>query len=559
MRTERQRHSTRIAAAAVLVALLVTLVSSTATLVKPPCPVKSYDPNQDYFLNKTMPLSSSYWTIQYYKNYKVLKNTAANQTYVLYMCNTPVPNVTLYPGAGLFEIPSFLIGTSSRTIPRYLERLGLREQIHHVPDLDLITSPCLLELANEGFTTGLPAGWTTAGVDVVFGRDPNAPKETSAVLPTGSVMVSAVVEDNLLAKFEWIKFISAWFNLESLASQMFSDVVNTYTCNWVTLDEVTTNFTAIRRPVVAWVGPVGDGTFVTSNYTYKSKVITDSGGKPIVFPNPVNLSTVQAQLLQADVLIDESTSLKSLSEIAFSYGLDASQANATFWEYGKTYPFLYNRRVYQVDKVLSIKGQTDDFDQSFWAMPDYVQEDLMNILFPYINPAWILIWLRNVTAAGKDVVYVSSTQCPEGNASSPFASTYYGSRPACHTPTLSALQANNAAMVRGQSDVSVSSAAPSSSSGGGGGFNFTALIAALATIVALGVITGAAFRFVRQQNRDRSYLEKRGINLGPIAISEGPGGAAFTVEAHPVAPVSGGAWTKMEDEADVTDQRSGGV
>ncbi|KAJ3333089.1 hypothetical protein HDU93_008795 [Gonapodya sp. JEL0774] len=548
-----RRSPVAIVALLALVALVSRDTIASPSLARPPCSVGIYDPSKDYFPDQVQPRASTGWKIEYSKSYKVVTNVVMNLTYVLYQCGTPLPSVNLFPkNASYFEIPAYLIGTSSRTMPRFLERLGLREQIHHVPDVDLITSPCLLELERENFTTSLPLGWTTTGVDVVFGRGPNAPNETSVDVRNGLVMVSAVTETNLLAKFEWIKFISAWFNLEGTAESIYSKAANTFQCNSVNLQTATSNFSQIRRPVVAWFGRTPDGMFVTSNFTYKYQAILDAGGSPVVAAEPVNLTTVQNLLKSADVLIDETVLSASLADIASAYGLDASQANATSWVDGNTYPFLYNRRIYQLDRILTENRQTDDFDQSYWAMPDYVQEDLMHILWPNINARWGSIWFRNVTSAGSDVTIATASLCRDGETNSTFSETYGSTEPACHSPSLDLLTSKNAFSNRAPNDIpnpQYAGAVSSTPSSSDRPFNLIALITSLAAIVALGTIVGVLY--LRYRSRERTYMDKRGISLAPLATHQGHEEAPVKA---PVEEGGAGRWFKLEEEVDVTEQ-----
>ncbi|KAJ3310956.1 hypothetical protein HDU93_005326, partial [Gonapodya sp. JEL0774] len=87
------------------------------------------------------------------------------------MCNSPPPADPSIPTtAQFYSIPAFLTATTSRTLPRFLERLSLRERIRYVPSTSFLTSPCLQLLALRNFTLPIgQSGWNESEVDVAFG------------------------------------------------------------------------------------------------------------------------------------------------------------------------------------------------------------------------------------------------------------------------------------------------------------------------------------------------------------------------------------------------------
>ncbi|KXS16867.1 hypothetical protein M427DRAFT_144645 [Gonapodya prolifera JEL478] len=421
----------------VALAVAIALVAGPAPTVLaipnrtvPACPTGSFNPNVDYFPDKVAPTISKYWTIEYHGYYKVLKNTLANQTYLLVQCDTPVPTVS---GAKPFVVPAFLVGTSSRTMTRFLERLSLRERILYVPDIQLITSACVLKMAQDGYLSSIPSTWTGTGVNVIFDRGPGLANETTANIAALSVMVSSLYEASPLEKFEWIKFVAAFFNLEALANNIFDAVTARYQCNSNAIEGSFATYGG-KRPVVAWMGFNGD-SFETTDWTYKSQMIRDAGATAIVIPSKALLPDVVKSLREADVLIDDTNSTTRLTTIRVLYGLGNVTVNST----DPGWSFIKEGRVYKTDKLLNggSLATSTDFEQSFWAMPDYVQMDLMQKLYPTFNPSWNeSLWFRNV-GSYEIQLPASASRCPNGDTSTPFSSTW---------PLLTCIQTTNVSL-----------------------------------------------------------------------------------------------------------------
>lgn len=177
--------------------------------------------------------------------------------------------------------------------------------------------------------------------------------------PSGS-QLSAVWEDTPLQKFEWLLFISAFYNLESTAIPIFDNISDTYSCNAANVLKL-----ASKKPVVAWLTALDDGTFVTVDWTYRTQLLLDAGVTALISPSVAPLSDVQTSIMDADVLIDDTAAIQSYSDFLTVYGL--KDANAT-----NKFKFLKNKQVYKTDKRRNTYG-IDDFAQSSWALPDVVQ------------------------------------------------------------------------------------------------------------------------------------------------------------------------------------------
>jgi hypothetical protein len=199
----------------------------------------------DFFPHKVDPQSALTWDVSYHGTYKLLKNLAANETYVLYQCGTPMPSDADigvdYSVITPIPLSDGVAVTSTVQIPMF-EALGLSNEIKtYLGDSQYISSPCIVD-RNE-----------TGDLEVYDPNDVGAVSETAgAVLwQTGhpdrividnSFMTSAgqgtdkVITENGYreaepkAIAEWLLFYSTLYNKEELAQTIHDDTFERYEC-----------------------------------------------------------------------------------------------------------------------------------------------------------------------------------------------------------------------------------------------------------------------------------------------------------------------------------------
>jgi len=125
---------------------------------------------------------AQYFSIEYHKNYKVLWNGLANETYVLTMCNTPAPPASNFKGTVTqFTIPIQHAGSSSRSAVSFLERLGVRQSLKYVATTSIMSSPCTLAMVDSKQLVGFPATGRPADITVNFARGPGPAQVNASV------------------------------------------------------------------------------------------------------------------------------------------------------------------------------------------------------------------------------------------------------------------------------------------------------------------------------------------------------------------------------------------
>lgn len=224
--------------------------------------VETVEEGVDLFPHKVEPLYSQFWSIEYFNTYKILSNTIANVTYLLYLCGTEIPttDVNISSFAAVVEIPVGKVGITSTPLISFLEQIGARENIGaFLTDPNFVWSPCFAKNLDSGAIAILEEAPATGELPGLVGSDP--PNVTKMVtfasiydtVPfTPVVIVSEFEETTNAAIFEWTKFLSAFFNTEEMADAVVDAAVDRFTCIKENTARSVTD--ASSRPTLLWGG-----------------------------------------------------------------------------------------------------------------------------------------------------------------------------------------------------------------------------------------------------------------------------------------------------------------
>lgn len=205
-------------------------------------PDGEYDPNKDYFPDKSAATESQFWDIQYFNSYKILRNEFEGETFVLYQCGTPIPEDQVNVGH-LHFIPVPLkhgVTLASTTFIPHFELLGIRTEIKAwIGDPQYISSPCLNKMKDQGDLAVLAPVYGTEptqaelnglkethGSDILSFHNSRNAYESSLY----NVTLSAYREVSNKAIFEWHKFFAVFYNLEAKANSIAKDNSDRYEC-----------------------------------------------------------------------------------------------------------------------------------------------------------------------------------------------------------------------------------------------------------------------------------------------------------------------------------------
>jgi ABC-type Fe3+-hydroxamate transport system substrate-binding protein len=195
----------------------------------------SVDPDTDYFVHKVEPVDSKLWNISYHNTYKIISSDPSFSSYLLYYCGSTPPEEELDGRhAAVVEIPIKTIAVGHNPAVASLEELGIQgKDISYLfTDPVSVYSPCLLESIANGETT---VAASIEEQDVIVVQEADNPSMVSFISPfqftlLPSVLIDDFFEESNLEIYEWVKFYSAFFNLEERANQVFEAAQNQFEC-----------------------------------------------------------------------------------------------------------------------------------------------------------------------------------------------------------------------------------------------------------------------------------------------------------------------------------------
>lgn len=352
--------------------------------------------------------SAQGFSVDYYDTYKVVSNHIANETYVLYQCETPAPSANLFPnGTKFFKIPLVSI-SAPETVPfAFLELLGVTDRVYDVSSY--VVSPCgqkLLE-CNRTAPNALDLG-NTSLLEATVGPYVDGVLTTGAHPFPASFAFSAAQDPGDLNRAEWVKFLGLFFNLEKYASNIFAAISTAYN-NTEAQAQSALQKAGNKQPVVAWTNHYvyeTNESYQLSFAPYKEQLAAAAGGTSLDFASiskvpGVRTASYSNSILEfawdgpgvfaskqeaeaafltalsgADVLIDETYAVDpttyNLDAFKGQYGLNTTRPPVNL----STLKWLNNNAIFREDGLISVDGGLDWFEGAI-ARPDKVLSDIV--------------------------------------------------------------------------------------------------------------------------------------------------------------------------------------
>ncbi|MDR1459953.1 MAG: ABC transporter substrate-binding protein [Bacteroidales bacterium] len=189
------------------------------------------------------------------------------------------------------------------------------------------------------------------------------------------------MEESLLARAEWIKFIAAFYNRESLADSIFKTIEDNYIRVKMLANGVT------KKPSIVAGGNFKGTWYMPSGKVFMSKLYIDAGGD-YYYANdttngslPLNFETVLLYQQHADVWLN--AQVNSIEEL-----LAQDQRHGLF-------DAVKNNRVYNFS-ARSNKQGANDFWEGAVAHPDIVLSDVIWALHPDLMPDYRPFYLKQL-------------------------------------------------------------------------------------------------------------------------------------------------------------------
>lgn len=196
------------------------------------------------------------------------------------------------------------------------------------------------------------------------------------------IMIGEYLEEDPLAKMEWVKVFAALYGKSSLASQKFDSVASHYH-KLVSIAE-----NSEYKPTVFTGLPYRGTWYVSGSQSYIARLINDAGGTYIWDhlnfneSRPMSLEKLFEQALLADYWINPGEALSKkdimLNDERFSQLIS-----------------YRNDRVFNNNNVLAETGG-NDFYESGVVEPDVILSDLIYILHPQSLPSYSLKFYRKL-------------------------------------------------------------------------------------------------------------------------------------------------------------------
>ncbi|KAI8823397.1 uncharacterized protein EV422DRAFT_611469 [Fimicolochytrium jonesii] len=366
-----------------------------------------FDANKDYFAdaaNRVEIKHAKNFQVTYNKNYKLATVTfpdGKQKAYKLHLCNS----ATAVPTDVGIPIDKSALGLKEVYAVGFLQRLEQLSKIAYIQfDVPDVSSPCLLGQVNAGQTIPYSEPGIPSNTSVVFGSaGPDG-------VPVVSVAEAMLAEQTPLARAEWIKFYSLFFNLESKATSIFENqILAPYQCMASYAKSA-----AKTQKTVLWVAADKAETPASSfsgDGKYETELITDAGATRVLVPAGSTKDATLSIFPNANTFIDDTDTGKQelkWGAIMGFYGFDASQ--------GVNFPWWRGTATAQIFKPdnLRLPGGLSYTRYNAPAIPEVVLRNLIQVLGgTYKSPDKIIednLYFRHIPLEG-NAVHLTADDC----------------------------------------------------------------------------------------------------------------------------------------------------
>ena len=333
-----------------------------------------------------IPLSyAKRFTIKKTETYTVLEllgnkdNNDVTATFVLYKNQKPNYSKEAY----YIKTPVKKVACMSSIYTTMLAKMHCEQTIIAVDNVDYYNNLFIQQKVKENTIIELSRG-SQIEIEKTIALNPdlfltfgmgNPRKDVDAKLVQANIPIAVSLdhlEETPLARAEWIKFFSYFFDKEILADSLFKLTETHYN----TLKALTTHLT--KKPTVLTEIKYGDAWYIPSGKSYMAHLINDAGGDYFwkddakTGSTPLSFEMVYAKAKDCDVWINmyNVNSKKDLLAYEDRYGLFKAFKEGN----------LYNN-----NKVQNTLGYSNYWETGI-TNPDEVLADLIAILSPALLP-----------------------------------------------------------------------------------------------------------------------------------------------------------------------------
>lgn len=294
----------------------------------------------------------------------------------------------------VIEIPVRRVVLRSASHVPFFSMLGLTDRIVGIAQGKYVNDPEVSDLIRRGIIAevGVGSGMTSQfDVERLFSLHPdlvlswwtNNPayaahiKAQEAGLPVA--LLADYEESTPLGRTEWVKFIAAFFDVETEAERVFNDIEHRY------LAMAAKTRVIPHWPTVMYGSSYQGSWYIAGGKSYFANLVRDAGGQYVwaddnsTGSRPINVETAMIRGRNADYWLTQHQNHFSLASVA------AEDSRYRLF------------RSFQAGRVYSNNGKVgtgggNDYYQGATARPDLLLADMIAILHPELLPGHKLIW-----------------------------------------------------------------------------------------------------------------------------------------------------------------------
>lgn len=206
-------------------------------------------------------------------------------------------------------------------------------------------------------------------------NDPYAQRIIKAGIPV--IFNNEWMENSLLARAEWIKFVAAFYEKEALADSIFESVDHRY-------NEIKAKAMNVKNKPKIMMGSNFRGTwYMPSGRNFMAKLIEDAGGSYFYAYDTntgslaLNVETVLKNFSQSDIWIN--CNFNSVKDL-----INADSKNKLFRPVALNEVYNFNKRL--------LPSSANDFWESAIAHPDIILSDVIAIIHPELLQGYELVY-----------------------------------------------------------------------------------------------------------------------------------------------------------------------
>lgn len=288
-------------------------------------------------------------------------------------------------------IPVKSMMVNSATHLGFLELLGELDKVTGVCSTQYIYNPTILKGVQEGKVKDLGESFNLdienllmLHPQIVMTSAYNAEDENSRRMKqTGLNIIYNIEwqEPTLLGRAEWIKFIAAFFDKETMADSIYNDVEKRY-------NDLQRMTTALSHAPSVFSGQDYRGTWsMAGGRSYTAQLFRDAGAN-YYYANdstatsiPSSIEEALIQFSKADIWIGvQANSLKELEKTDSKY---------------KLFKAFQQGKVYNTNRRMNATGGNDYWEGSV-ARPDLLLSDMIKICHPNLLPKYELTYYEQL-------------------------------------------------------------------------------------------------------------------------------------------------------------------